>query len=436
MKTVRRRAASLLMVLVLAVLAPAAVVTRGAPEALAAPVAPAAPSGDAAFAHVQHLAGVIGPRVASTPAERQAAEYLAAQLRSYGYPVEFHNFQFPFFEARQVQVQVLGAAPHQVTAEALFFSSATPAGGREAEVVAVGLGRPEDYEGRRVSGAIVLAERGTITFREKAANAAARGAIAIIIYNNQPGIVSGTLQQRSEIPAVEISQEDGRQLVETGQRGGLRIHLLVDTVFETRSAANVVATKRGTTRPDEIIVVGGHYDSVPRGPGANDNASGVATILEAARVLAGIPTPRTVQFVLFSGEELGLFGSGAFASERRQGVVAMINLDMVGWGDHLMIGNSQGNSETAVNAAAQAAQRLGIQVTRFRSGGSDHVSFERFGIPTVFLHRGIDPDYHKPTDVPANVDPRHLEEAARLAIGLVQDLAQLRLSLRQTSRSS
>lgn len=420
MDPVSRRVMAMIAILVAALLAPSAAMVA------AAPAVPAAPSGDAAFAHVQHLAGVIGPRVAGTPSERQAAEYIAAQLRQYGYPVEFHTFQFPFFEARQVQVQVMGAPAHQVTAEALFFSAPTPAGGREADVVAAGLGRPEDFEGRRVSGAVALVERGTITFREKAANAAARGAVAVIIYNNQPGIASGTLQQRSEIPAIMISQDDGRQLLEAAQRGALRIRVLVDTVFESRSTVNVVGTKRGTSRPDEIIVVGGHYDSVPRGPGANDNASGVAATLEAARVLAGISTSRTVQFVLFAAEELGLYGSAAFASERRQGVVAMVNLDMVGWGERLMIGTSQGRDDTAVNAAAQTAQRLGIQVNRFRSGGSDHVSFERLSIPTVFLHRGVDPDYHKPTDVPANVDPRHLEEAARLAVGLVQELSQLR----------
>jgi len=178
------------------------------------------PTGASAFAHVQHLAETIGPRVTGTAAERQAAEYLAVQLRQYGYPVEFHSFQFPFFEARQVQVQVTGASPRTVTAEALFLTASTPPSGIEAEVVAVGLGRPEDYEGRRVTGAIVLAERGVITFREKAANAAARGAVAIIVYNNQPGIIAGTLQQRSDIPAVTVSQEDGRQLLEAAQRGG------------------------------------------------------------------------------------------------------------------------------------------------------------------------------------------------------------------------
>ncbi len=387
-----------------------------------------APSGASAFVHVQQLAGVIGPRVAGTPAERQAAEYMAAQFRQYGYTVEFHTFQFPFFEVRQVNLQVVGAQPRAIQAEALLLTTSTPASGIEGEIVPVGLGRPEDYEGKRVTGAIVLAERGVLTFREKMLNAATRGAIGIIVYNTQPGVVPGTLLQRSDIPAVTISQDEGKQLVDAAQRGSVRVRLLVDALHETRSTANVVATKRGTTRPNEIIVIGGHFDSVPGSPGANDNASGVATILEAARILAGVPTARTIQFVPFSGEELGLYGSAAFASERKQGVVTMINLDMVGWGERLMLGNSPGRDEAMVNAAMQVAQRLGIQVNRFRASGSDHVSFERQGIPTVFFHRGVDPGYHRPTDVPANIDPRHLEEAARLLVALVQEFGQIRTS--------
>jgi len=250
--------------------------------------------------------------------------------------------------------------------------------------------------------------------------------VAAIIYNNTAGIVSGTLGQRSDIPAVTIGQDDGRRLVEATQRGRVRVRLLVDTLFETRTASNVVATKRGTARPDEVVVAGAHFDTVPTGPGANDNASGVAATLEAARVLAGVPTARTVQFVFFTGEELGLFGSAAFAAERRQGVVAMINLDMVGWGDRLMIGASPGRDDSLVGVAERVAQRLNIPATRFRSGASDHVSFERYGIPAVFIHRGVDPYYHQPGDVAANVVPRHLEEAARLLVGLLQELAGAR----------
>jgi aminopeptidase YwaD len=385
----------------------------------------AATSADAAYAHVQHLAGAIGPRVSGTPGERQAAEYLAAQLRQYGYPVEPHTYQFPYFEARRVEVQQIGA-PQPVPGQSLFFSAPTPAGGLEADLVFAGLGRPADFEGKRVTGTIVLMERGAITFREKVANAAARGAAAALIHNNTAGIISGTLIQRSDIPAVTIGQDDGKRLAEAAQQGRARVRLVVDTIFETRTATNVVATKRGAIRPEEIVVAGGHFDSVPGGPGANDNASGVAATLEAARALSSVRTARTVQFVLFSGEELGLFGSAAFAAEHRQGVVAMINLDMVGWGDRLMIGTSPGRDDSIVSAAERTAQRLGITVSRFRSGGSDHVSFERYGIPTVFFHRGIDPYYHQPTDVPANLTPRYLDEAARLLVGLIQELTQVR----------
>ncbi|MDR7519416.1 MAG: M20/M25/M40 family metallo-hydrolase [Armatimonadota bacterium] len=389
-------------------------------------VAQPAPSGDVAFAHVQHLAGVIGPRAAGTPSERQAADYLAAHFRHYGYPVEFHAFKFPFFEARRVEVVQLGPSPRAIAAQAFFFSASTPPGGIEADVVFVGLGRPADFEEKPVRGAVALSERGAITFREKVANAAARGALAVVVYNNQPGIVSGTLGQRSEIPAVSISQDEGQRLAEAAQQGRVRLRVVADTVFESRPTVNVVATKRGGVRPDEIVVVGGHYDSVPASPGANDNASGVAATLEAARVLAGVPTARTVQFVLFAAEELGLYGSRAFAEERRQGVVAMINLDMVGWGQRLMVGTSPGRDDAVVSAAERVAQRLGIPVSRFRATGSDHVSFEQYGIRTVFLHRGVDPHYHQPTDVPANVTPAHLEEAARLVVGLVQELSQVR----------
>jgi aminopeptidase YwaD len=392
----------------------------------AAGSAQTAPSGEAAFAHVQHLAGVIGPRVAGTPAERQAAEYLAAQLRQYDYPVEFHQFALPYFEARRIELQQLGTPARAVQALALQLTAPTPSAGLEADLVPVGLGQAADFEGRQVSGAIALIERGTITFREKVANAASRGAVAAIVYNNQSGLIPGTLGARSEIPAVVISQDEGRRLIAAAQAGRLRVRLVVDVVHETRQSVNVVASKRGTTRPDEIIVIGGHYDSVPNGPGANDNASGTAATLEAARTLAAVALPRTVQFVLFAAEESGLFGSAAFAAERRRGIVAMINLDMVGWGERLMIGASPGRDESVVNVAERAAQRLGIQVSRFRASASDHASFERQGIPAVFLHRGVDPHYHQPTDLPANVTPRYLEEAARLAAGIAQDLAQIR----------
>jgi len=98
----------------------------------------------------------------------------------------------------------------------------------------------------------------------------------------------------------------------------------------------------------------------------------------------------------------------------------MVNLDMVGWGERLMVGNSPGRDDTAVAIALRVAADLGMPVTRFRSSASDHAMFERFGIPALFLHRGTDPHVHRPTDVASVVDPQNLEEAARLVVGLLQ----------------
>ena len=72
------------------------------------------------------------------------------------------------------------------------------------------------------------------------------------------------------------------------------------------------------------------------------------------------------------------------------------------------------------------AQRLGIAVTKSRVSASDHASFERAGVPAVFLHRGVDPYYHQPGDVASNVSPRNLEEAARLSVGILLELTQTR----------
>jgi hypothetical protein len=109
--------------------------------------------------------------------------------------------------------------------------------------------------------------------------------------------------------------------------------------FEPRNAldgrtANVIATLRGTVDPDLVYLVSSHYDSVEAGPGADDDSSGTAALLEAARVLATHPLPATVVFASFTGEEGGLLGSREFVRRALAGkmrIVGALNNDMVGW---------------------------------------------------------------------------------------------------------
>lgn len=395
-----------------------------ASAALAQTLPPA--SGTAALEHISVLSQGIGPRVAGTPSDERAAEYVASQLRRLGYTVERQPFQFRVFEEVQPPLlTILSPAATTLSPVTLEYSASTPDGGVEAELGAAGLGRDEDLRGRRLDGKVVLVERGQIRFAEKAANAAASGAVAVIVYNNQPGPAqAGTLVDPSRIPAVMISQEEGQRLVQVLNAGTVRVRLVVATVVGQRTSQNIIGIKMGTRSPREIVVVGGHADAVRPSPGANDNASGVAAMLEAARLLAATPTARTIHFVAFGAEELGLFGSRFYVEHPPGTVVGMVNMDMVGRGNGLMIGNS-GNETSLLEVAERVARRLGIRVSRFRlrDAGSDYYSFEQAGIPVVFLHTGDDEAIHTPNDVIGRINPELLGQAAALAAGVALEVA-------------
>jgi len=167
---------------------------------------------------------------------------------------------------------------------------------------------------------------------------------------------------------------------------------------------NVVGTKLGTTYPGEIYIVGGHYDSVNNG-GADDNASGVALVLEAARVLSRYDSQRTIRFMAYSAEERGLIGSRAYAfSHAAENILGMISPDMVaynnGSGD-VNVGCGSGSHTLEANLA-QAVWDYGdgLQPQLIGSvSGSDHYSFEQVGIEgCYFAEPQLTPVYHTVLD--------------------------------------
>lgn len=410
-----------------------ALILVAAIAAWAVPLAPlaAAPSqtlpqasATAAIQHVQVLSQQIGPRPTGSAADARAADYIAEQFRRFGYAVERQTFPILFFdELSPPTVTVTAPQAATLRALALIFSAPTPAEGLDAELVDAGLGREEDLQGRRLEGKIALVQRGEVRFSIKVANAAAAGAQAVIVSNNQPGPPqAGTLVEPSRIPAVMVSQDDGQRLEQLLRAGPVRVRVHVNTITERRTTQNVIGVKRGTRLPNEIVVVGGHADSVKQSPGANDNASGTAAVLEAARILASIRTARTIHFIAFGAEEIGLVGSRFYVQNRPGTVVGMINMDMVGRGPALLIGNADGSGPT-VDLAERIAARLSIRVSRFRDDRSDHLPFERAGIPVVFLHTGDDDAIHTPGDVFDRVNPQLVAQAASLAAGTALELA-------------
>jgi len=414
MKTSFERAAAVLI----AAAALAAPPGSAAPSALLAQV-----SGRRAYQHVLALSQKIGPHVAGTPEDRTSGAYIADQLTQDGYPVEWQAFPFPFFAVRAVQLTDPSDPAVVWHPRAMIYSPSTPAGGLTAGLVDAGLGRPEDFASTSVSGKIALIGRGELRFREKAENAATAGAIAAIIYNSQPGEFGGILVQPTRIPVVSLSGEEGQRLLAGVRAGPFAVHLDVETVSETRTSWNIIATKPGTQDLHRIVVVGAHRDTVEQAPGANDNTSGVAVALELAQILRDVPLGMTVRFVFFGAEEEGLFGSEYYVRHTGSGtIIGMVNLDMEGVGARLEVANYRG-SDVLVRAAARLAGELNIPVSVAHEDGSDHVNFEQMGIPVVFLFRPDDPDYDTPQDTVDRVDPALLDASARLALAIVFDTA-------------
>lgn len=199
-----------------------------------------------------------------------------------------------------------------------------------------------------------------------------------------------------------------------------QLHLTLKVDIETTHATinNVLAYIPGET--DEYVILGAHYDHLGRGnfdslapsqigqihPGADDNASGTAGLLELARRLAPMKGKlhRGILFASFAGEELGLLGSADWVQEPTRPLgkaVAMINMDMIGRikDDKIYIGGV-GTGSTFQGIFDQTQSKSGFKIEYSASGysSSDHTSFATKGIPVLFFFSGLHADYHKPSD--------------------------------------
>jgi hypothetical protein len=211
----------------------------------------------------------------------------------------------------------------------------------------------------------------------------------------------------------------------------LHLSLRIDIETTRATVNNILAWLPG--RSDEYIVIGAHYDHLGRGnfdslapsqigqihPGADDNASGSAGVVELARLLAPQrgQLGRSILFMNFAGEELGLLGSAEWVKEPTRPLakaVAMINMDMIGRikDDKVYIGGvGTGSSFKAVLEQAQKDEPFKIEYSAGGYASSDHTSFVTKKIPVLFFFSGLHSDYHKPSDT---ADKINAPSAARL----------------------
>lgn len=196
---------------------------------------------------------------------------------------------------------------------------------------------------------------------------------------------------------------------------------------------NVIAVKPGLDPEAGVIYIGAHYDSVQWGPGANDNASGTAVLLESARLLANESFSPTLTFIAFGSEEIGLGGSSWFTINlpplERYVARGMINLDCVGWGTSQAIGYVDDSADPLVQKAVDNAAALNVPVALERVSRSDHAPFSWIKIPAILLYsytpeaQNCGPNYHQATDTAETVDPAAMERVTQILLSIVRDLA-------------
>ncbi|MPZ64188.1 MAG: M28 family peptidase [Pseudonocardiaceae bacterium] len=431
------------------------------------PDRPAPPAGNALAAQLtrdvtlagvnRHLAafqriadGNGGNRAAATPGYAASVDYIAGKLRDAGYQVSTPSFEY---EEEIVETAEFAVAGNDVEMTPMAYSPSTPEGGATGPLVVV----PEDedgstgceatdYDGQDFTGAIALIRRGACAFSVKQGAAAEAGAVAAVISNNVEGPLRGTLggPDAGVVPTVGITQADGNTLA---QQGGDEAMLNLQIRREQRTTRNVIAQTR-TGRTDNVVMAGAHLDSVPDGPGINDNGSGSAALLETALQLGGQPrATNTVRFAWWGAEELGLLGADDYVSnlseQQRSDIAMYLNFDMIAspnaayfvydGDDSDGVGAGPGPEGSAQIEQAfvdylQDRENVPVEGTDF-TGRSDYGPFIAVDIPAGGLFTGAegiktpeqadkwggqagepyDPCYHTPCDTLDNVDRVALE---------------------------
>jgi hypothetical protein len=407
------------------------------------------------WTHLRALAGVGrangGTRAAGTPGGGATEALIAARLKAAGWTVRLERVSFPFFDERRPPLVVLPSGRRLATGTDVRTLAYSGGGDVRAAVRRVGGDRADagcrdrDWNGFP-RGEIALVRRGVCPFSAKARSAQRAGAAAIVVEDRDAdarrGPVSGTLGSPGiRIPVVAVDGDAGRALA--GADAAVRVR--VDAVSEERAARNVVAELAGTGG-DGVIMAGAHLDSVPAGPGINDDGSGVATLLALADRFGRGPRPHdTLRLGFWTAEELGLYGSRAYvralSSAERRRVRSYVNLDMVGSPNAVLETYGSGATEAALRRALDA--RGPAPSASSIGGASDHASFQRAGIGVGGVFTGAservgaaaarrfgaragrpaDPCYHRACDTLSNVDRPMLERVADAVEEAVRSLA-------------
>jgi aminopeptidase Y len=403
-----------------------------------------------------------GTRAAGTKGYELSTAYVAQRLKAAGYTVTLDpiNFVEAWVENSPPTLQQTAPVNKTYVPNQEFFTfQPSPAGDVTAQVQAVDLTLPptpvpsstsgcemSDFAGF-VAGRIALVQRGTCPFATKVRNAGFAGASGLIIFNEgQPGRTDAFPlnigEWRAGIPMVFASFAIGNELA---ANPATTVRLKVDSTLTLGTDYNVIAeTKKGD--PNNVVMVGAHLDSVPAGPGINDNGSGTAAILETALQIGNYPVQNKVRFGFWAAEEIGLLGSDQYveglSAADRDRIRLYLNFDMVASPNYAYkVYDGDDSDATGAPAGPPGSAQIENQLTSFFDsrglghvgtdfdGRSDYGPFIATGIPAGGIFTGAegiktpaeaalfggtagvayDVCYHQACDIIANVNDTALD---------------------------
>jgi Zn-dependent M28 family amino/carboxypeptidase len=347
-----------------------------------------------------------GIRTSGTPGYDASAQYVADRMEAAGYDVTIQPFDFQTFIILSPTVleQVSPPPAGPVVTNIMSYSGSGDVAAAVSTLPVITGCEASDFAGFP-PGNIALISRGACTFALKASNAYAAGAVGVIIYNNIPGTLNGTLGNgfTLDIPVTSVTLDLGQQLAATP---GLVMRLKTDTFRGVATTYNVLAeTPSGD--PGNVVMAGAHLDSVNAGPGIQDNGSGSAALMEVAEQMAKVKPRNKVRFAWWGAEESGLVGSNYYvdnlSKSEQDDITLYLNFDMIGSPNHVFfvydgddsdgVGAGPGPEGSAqiekTFEAYYAAVGQPFKGTDF-SGRSDYGPFIAVGIPSGGLFTGAE----------------------------------------------
>jgi len=385
--------------------------------------------------NLTYLCDVCHSRFAGTDDERRAGDFLRALFQMYGLDnVAAEPFEMRGWDRGQARMTI--SARGQTLELPCLALPGSPGCDLEAEVLDVKRGAAEDYAslGHAVVGKIVFTSAEGVSRGEMYRGACEAGAAALIFSSNQPGMLAPTGSVHNALPAIGLAYELMARLKRWLAAGPLRAHLTLTSTVHPVTARNIVAEIPGADPSQGWILAGGHYDGHDIAQAAQDNGAATAILVEAARLLS--PYRRHLQagirFVLFSGEELGLYGSYAYAKEHAgqlADIRLVFNADVLGMAMPVVL-QTQASPELADYFRGLPLDQLDANLNESPKGfimNSDHFPFSLAGISSVWALTSAAPPgggwVHSAADTLDKIEPRILRQTASTVTRLLLRMA-------------